>query len=113
MLPRAGIDKKTDQKVFFFCTITEIFPKIVKNIIIFIEILRFCFFLNILPETFIKFSRENWIRTRYLDTGLILGSWRVAKCGSAGPGNGGQGRSINLGVGLHPPLGKVKNSGGV
>ena len=104
MLPRAGIDKKTDQKVFFFCTITEIFPKIVKNIIIFIEILRFCFFLNILPETFIKFSRENWIRTRYLDTELIRsvgpgnGGWAPPPQGkqkAKNPGLGGRGRSVD------------------
>ena len=104
MLPRAGIDKKTDQKVFFFCTITEIFPKIVKNIIIFIEILRFCFFLNILPETFIKFSRENWIRTRYLDTELILGGRNVGRW------------ALEMGVGLHPPREskkpKTRGSGG-
>ena len=105
MLPRAGIDQKTDQKVFlsFFCTITE-FSQELSNIIIFIEVLRFCSFLRIFPETFIKFSSENWTRTfRYR-----FDSWRLAvsKCGSAGPGNGGQGRSINLGVGLHPPKGK-------
>ena len=100
MLPRAGIDKKTDQKVFFFCTITEIFPKIVKNIIIFIEILRFCFFLNILPETFIKFSRENWIRTRYLDTELILGGRNV---GRRALEMGVKGGPLIWGLGSTPP----------
>ena len=50
------------------------------------EVLRFCFFLSILPETFIKFSRENWIRARYLDTELILGTLtRPVRSRTSGP----------------------------
>ena len=59
----------------FFSTITEIFPKIVKILLslqkfLFIrtvdQFLRCCSFRKKLPRASIKFSRENWIRKRYL-----------------------------------------------